>query len=105
MPFTPVAPVVIPTFTQDRGPISFDPLTKSTLNDVTLYAVQDACGADAYQKVGFSMSINQNDANCQNGLAASVSVSMLLPITATDADVDTLINKAASDIKARFPLT
>lgn len=100
--FVPSAPVIIPTNLVDRGPLYFDPLTKSTISKVTKYTETNACGTDAYKVVGFSMSVNEL-INCTPTQAATLSVSLRLPIDATDDDVDNLLQEAITRIQAAIP--
>lgn len=97
----PTSPLALPNYSQDRGPILFDRITKSTRNKPTGYVKKDVCGDDAYWVFGASLSINQNTPNCENVLAASGSISLTVPINATSADVLVVLNALIADIQAK----
>lgn len=98
----PTSPLVLPTYSQDRGTILVDPITKSTRQKPSGFAKNDVCDRDAYRVVSSSLSINQLSEDCQTVLAASGSISVTLPYNAVVGDIDTIVNAIVVDLKARL---
>jgi hypothetical protein len=101
----PSTPLVLPAYTEDRGTILFDPTTKSTEQKASAFCKKDACGQTAYKVLSDSLSINQllnadgSGPGCNIVLAASGSISLLVPRNATPADIDLIINELVTKIK------
>lgn len=97
----PTSPLALPAYGQDRGTILFDVVTKSTRQKPSGYVKKDTCDRDAYWTIGAALSINQNDDNCQNVLAASGSISITVPKDATAADITLIVNALLADVQAK----
>jgi hypothetical protein len=69
----------LPSFTQDRGSSIFDPITKSTKQDPSVFTKEDTCGRDTYVAFSQSISINEN-IDCTPTLAASITLAGLVPL-------------------------
>jgi hypothetical protein len=100
----------LPAYSEDRGTILFDPVTKSTEQKASAFCKKDACGQTAYKVLADSLSINQllnadgSGPGCNVVLAASGSISLLIPYNATAADIDVIIGELTTKIKAAAAL-
>lgn len=86
---TPASPLVVPSYTQNRGSVFIDPLTKSTLQVASVYREDDVCGDPAYIVFGQSMTINQL-ISCTPVLAGTLSISGRIPTDGDAADLTTM---------------
>lgn len=98
----PAAPVTIPTFTQDRGPVRVDPVTKSTFNKATGYVVLDQCDQEAYYRLNASININQLGEDCRLINQASASLTMTVPLDVDNVDVNNLALALSAEINAKI---
>lgn len=96
----PQSPLTLPAYNENRGVNFFDTLTKSTRQVPIVYTKKDTCGRNAYRSIGVALSINQllngetNQApGCDIVLAASGSLNLLLPISASVADMTTVTSE------------
>lgn len=94
---TPSSPVVIPNFSENRGTIVVDPLTKSTIQLPTVYRADDACGDPAYIVFGQAMTINQL-IGCVPILAATISISGRIPADGDGADLTTIVDALQANL-------
>lgn len=100
----PELPITIPTYSQDRGPVKIDPVTKSTLQEPASYKKEDVCGREAYTSLGTSLSVNQLSEDCQTVLAASGSLQVTIPWSATatvaqaQAAITAIVNRLESEL-------
>lgn len=95
----PIGPVVVPAFTEDRGNVRVDPITKSTSQVPSGYLAEDVCGNSAYKRLGASVSINQLTEDCQRVLQASGSLNITLPSDGTATDIDALAAYLVAQVK------
>lgn len=95
----PVPPpfISLPSFSQDRGPIRFDPTTKSSKNKPSGYAVNDICGGDAYRRGGIAVSVNAL-VDCQPVQVASISISATFAVGTTAANMKTAITALGNEL-------
>lgn len=97
--------IVIPAFSEDRGPIKVDPFTGSTLSKEAAYCKDlKGCGQKDYTVLQQAMSINRcaEDGSCVREFVASVSVNVTLKGDNTSSDVETLIDYIKDNLKAAF---
>lgn len=69
----------LPNFPEDRGTVRFDPTTKSTLQDPSVFAKEDTCGRETYVSISDAVSLNEN-IDCTPTLASTMSISALFPV-------------------------
>jgi hypothetical protein len=69
----------MPQFSEDRGSILFDPITRSTLQRPSAFIKRDSCDRAVYITVGGAISVNQL-VNCTPVLGGTFSYSFLLPL-------------------------
>jgi len=100
--FVAEAPVVIPTFTEDRGNIWFDPVTKSTWTKVVKYDETNSCGETAWTYAQCAATINKL-VNCVPTMAAQVTIKVRIPVDGDGVDEELIINFVKSKLDAAFP--
>lgn len=96
--------ITIPTFSEDRGPVSVDPLTGSTLSKVSAYCRDlKGCGDKDYLFLSQAMNINGRDADCLREFKASISISVIVyGSDASATDVGTLIDSVKANLVAGY---
>lgn len=99
----PTCPIVIPTFSENRGSQFTDPVTKSVLTLPVTYDTLNVCDVTDGTKFTISMNINQA-VNCQTIQAANVSVSGKVPPCARQSDIEVLLDEIRDQLKLSFPV-
>lgn len=103
--FVPTGP--IPgniNFSQDRGAILFDPVTKSSLTKPVTYDETNACGDLAYKVGTVAVTINEL-INCVPTLAGTASLKVTIPQAATLADYNNLVGYLVNRLGVAFAFT
>lgn len=95
----PPAFTSLPSFAQDRGTYRYDPVTKSTKQDPSVYCAEDNCGNDVYEKGNISASVNAI-VNCTPVQVASFSISATVSNGTTAEDIETAIGDLATELAA-----
>lgn len=100
----PARPVNVPVFTEVIAGVSTNKLG-SSLDGPYAWEILNDCDVAAY--IGFrgSLNINTATAECDVINQAGLSIKGRLPIDATDADVDTLLNFMRDELKKVIPIT
>lgn len=101
----PTCPLVLPAFTEMRGPQTVDPATGSSIStNPTVYTKYDQCDQPSTIKFQAGLSLVQfgGTSGCEKVPAASVSISGFVPACATDADIDLIVNAVRDKIKEGF---
>lgn len=102
----PTCPVVVPDFTEIKGPITEDPITGSTITTFpTVYEVLNVCDEPSQIKFQANMTITElgGDSGCEKVQAATISIKGAVPVCATQSDIDTIINRVREKINEGFP--
>lgn len=99
-----VSPIVATDKVQDRGPIWFDKVTKSTVNKASAYKQDDMCGDYSTVKVGISASINQT-VECEVVSLISASISFTAAKEMSSAEITDIISNLVKEAVAKFDTT
>lgn len=101
----PEAPLALPTFNEDRGGnwIATEGNGRgSSRSKPSVYTDKDVCDQDAYRVGSISMSISQQTDDCRTVSAGGGSLKVRIPIDATAADVNLIVNHLRDQLIAGF---